>query len=110
GDSWKVIAPTLPGPRPYGGGGEMCLWTSRDEGATWMLEKQVTHSSPLNHNYARRPRNAHDPFFAFWADGDPARFTESRLYFCDSSGSHVRQLPYTMEGEFAEPADVGRLK
>ena len=106
GDAWTVIAPTSPGPRPYGGGGEMCLWASTDQGETWALKTQVTRSSPLNHNYARRPLNARDPFFAFWADGDPAQFSESRLYFCDSSGEHVRQLPYDMEGEFAEPVEI----
>ena len=104
GDEWKVIAPTLPGPQPWGGGGEMCLWTSTDEGRTWTLKKQVTHDSPLNHNYARRPLNAHDPFFAFWADGNPDKFSESRLYFCDSTGEHVRQLPATMTTDTAIPA------
>ena len=106
GDAWIVIAPTSPGPRPYGGGGEMCLWASTDQGKTWALKTQVTRPSPLNHNYARRPLNARDPFFAFWADGDPAQFSELRLYFCDSSGEHVRQLPYDMEGEFAEPVEI----
>jgi hypothetical protein len=104
--SWTVIAPTLPGPRPYGGGGELCLWTSGDQGNSWTLTRQITRSSPLNHNYARRPQNARDPFFAFWADGDPAKLSESRLYFCDSSGRHVRQLPYDMDGAFATPVEV----
>jgi hypothetical protein len=106
--AWTMIAPTLPGPQPFGGGGEMCLWTSRDQGNTWELAKQVTRSSRLNHNYARRPRNARDPFYAFWADGDPARFSESRLYFCDSHGEHVRQLPYDMQGELATPVEMSR--
>ena len=89
---------------PYGGGGEMCLWTSGDTGKTWTMKQQITRDSPLNHNYARRPRNAHDPFFAFWADGNPNKLSESRLYFCDSTGGHVWQLPYDMTREFAEPA------
>ena len=108
GDTWQIIAPTLPGPRPYGGGGEMCLWSSTDQGKTWALTKQITRDSPLNHNYARRPLNPRDPFFAFWADGDPAQFSESRLYFCDSTGEHVRQLPYDMEGEFAASVEIRR--
>jgi hypothetical protein len=107
-DAWKVIAPTAPGPRPYAGGGEMCLWSSGDRGETWKFTRRVTTDSPLNHNYARRPLHARDPFFAFWADGDPAKFSESRLYFCDSAGEHVRQLPYDMEGEFATPVEVRR--
>jgi hypothetical protein len=106
GDEWKVIFPTLPGPQPYGGGGEMCLWASSDQGKTWTLKKQITRDSPLNHNYVRRPRNARDPFFAFWADGNPAKFSESRLYFCDSTGEHVWQLPYDMEGDSAAPTEI----
>lgn len=106
GDVWKVIAPTQPGPQPWGGGGEMCLWSSRDEGASWSLTREITQRSPRNHNYARRPRAAHDPFFAFWADGNPDNFSESHLYFCDSTGEHVWRLPYDMEGETARPVEV----
>ncbi|MCX7885863.1 MAG: BNR repeat-containing protein [Verrucomicrobiae bacterium] len=102
-DEWKVIAPTLPGPQPYGAGGEMCLWSSRDHGRSWSLKRQITHNSPRNHNYARRPRSARDPFFAFWADGNPREFSESCLYFCDSSGENVWQLPYDMAGETVSP-------
>jgi len=105
-NEWKVIAPTLPGPQPYGSGGEMCLWSSTDHGATWTLKKQVTQNSPRNHNYARRPVNAHDPFFAFWADGDPNQFSESRLYFCNSNGEQLWQLPYDMESDTAKLAPL----
>jgi hypothetical protein len=86
----------------------MCLWTSRDQGKSWALTWQVTHASPLNHNYARRPLNARDPFFAFWADGAPDHFSKSRLYFCDSLGEHVRQLPFDMDGAFAVPVEIRR--
>jgi hypothetical protein len=103
GDEWKVIAPTLPGPQPWGGGGELCLWTSADKGATWTLKKQITRNSPRNHNYARRPMNARDPFFAFWADGDPTKLSESHLCFCDSTGERVWRLPYDMTGDTAKP-------
>jgi len=106
GGVWKVIAPTLSGPQPWGGGGEMCLWTSDDGGANWSLTREITRQSPRNHNYARRPRAAHDPFFAFWADGNPDSFSESHLYFCDSTGSHVWRLPYDMDGETARPLEV----
>lgn len=102
-DEWKIIAPTLPGPQPWGSGGEMCLWTSTDHGATWTQKRQITRASPRNHNYARRPLNARDPFFTFWADGNPDQFSESRLYFADSTGEHVWQLPYDMPGETAKP-------
>jgi len=106
GNEWKVIVPSLPGPQPYGGGGEVCMWMSTDQGKTWAQKKQITSGSPLNHNYIRRPLRAQDPFFAFWADGDPGKLSESRLYFCDSTGEHVRQLPYDMAGETAKPAVV----
>lgn len=104
--SWKIIAPASPGPQPWGGGGEMGLWTSQDEGATWSGPQFITRNSPRNHNYARRPQGAGDPFYAFWADGNPDTFSGSCLYFCDSSGGKVWQLPYDMEGETALPVPV----
>jgi hypothetical protein len=56
----------------------------------------LTSGSEFNHSYARRPLNARDPFFAFWADGDPGKLSPSRLYFADSTGKRVWRLPYTM--------------
>ena len=106
GDEWNVIAPTLPGPQPWGGGGEVCLWTTRDRGSNWYLKRQITRDSPLNHNYVRRPREAHDPFFAFWADGNPGKLSESRLYFCDSTGEHVWRLPGDMSGDDEAPEEL----
>lgn len=105
-NDWRVIAPALPGPQPWGSGGEMALWISADRGATWKMERQITKDSPRNHNYARRPLHARDPFFAFWADGNPDEFSESRLYFCDSTGEHVWQLPLEVPGETALPVPV----
>lgn len=103
GGEWRVFAPTDVGPQPWGGGGEVVLWSSRDEGATWTRVRNVTDKSTLNHNYVRRPLAAHDPFFAFWADGDPRKLSESRLYFSDSTGAGVWRLPYTMTGDTAQP-------
>jgi hypothetical protein len=100
---WSVIAPTQTGPQQWGAGGEMCLWISQNQGRTWTMKKQMTSQSPRNHNYARRPLNGRDPFFAFWADGDTAKFPESHLYFCDASGEHVWQLPYDMTNSVAKP-------
>ena len=107
-DQWLVIAPTEPGPQRWGTGGEMVLWSSRDEGRTWQRERAITHDSQFNHSYARRPRNARDPFFAFWADGNPDKLSESRLYFTNSTGDRVWRLPYTFpEGaDSAEPEIV----
>lgn len=104
--TWSLIAPTQPGPQPWGAGGEMCLWTSEDEGGTWTLTRPITRNSPRNHNYARRPRHACDPFFAFWADGNPDTFSESHLYFCDSTGRRVWRLPYDMGQDHAPPVEI----
>ena len=104
--TWRVIAPTDPGPQPGWTGGEVVMWTSRDEGAHW-TRKPVTHDSPRNHTYVRKPVHAHEDFYAFWADGDPtARDTESRLYFCNREGTKVWRLPARMEGELGEPERV----
>jgi hypothetical protein len=104
GDEWRIIAPTEPGPQPWTTGGEMVLWTSRNQGATWSKAKQLTRDSTLNHTYARRPVDAHPQFSALWADGNPLEPSESRLYFTNRAGSRVWQLPAKMDSEFAEPA------
>jgi hypothetical protein len=104
---WQVIVPSTTGPQPYQGGGEMTLWESKDQGVTWKRVRQITADSPRNHNYARRPLGAHDPFHAFWADGDPTRLSPSHIYFTDSAGARVWELPYEMEGDWARPKLVG---
>jgi hypothetical protein len=106
GPVWQVIGPTGAAPQPWGTGGEMGLWTSRDEGLTWTLEREITRNSEFNHSYARRPRYDTASFRAFWADGDPYKMTKSHLYFCDATGTRVRRLPYEMEADFAEPDPV----
>ena len=103
---WRIIAPTEPGPQPWGCGGEVVLWTSRDQGKTWEKTKQLTRNSRYNHNYLRLPWNAHPDFHVFWADGNPLDPSESHLYFTDREGTRVRRLPEKMEGEFAEPEEV----
>ncbi len=102
-DRWRVIGPTETGPQPYHGGGEIAIWESRNKGAGWAKVLQVTNNSPQNHNYARRPLQAKDPFYVFWADGDPTRLSPSRLYFADSTGRRIWRLPYEMTGDEAEP-------
>lgn len=102
GNEWIVYGPTESGPQRWGTGGEIAIWTSRDEGKTWKKKKQVTQNSQFNHTYVRRPVAAKDPFYAFWADGDPDQVSVSRLYFGDSKGRYW-QLPYDMEGDFAKP-------
>lgn len=105
GGTWRLIAPTDPGPQPYGTGGEMVMWTSRDEGATWKRARQVTRNSPRNHTYARRPVDAHPDFYALWADGNAREPSESALYFANRAGD-VWRLPREMTAETAHPEPV----
>lgn len=103
GDRWSVIGPALPGPQPYHTGGEVGLWVSTDQGATWDLEREITRNSPLNHSYVRRPHNPKNPFYAMWADGDSSRSSISRIFFCNSTGDRLYMLPFNMDTDFAEP-------
>ncbi len=102
--AWRIIGPTERGPQPIGDGGEVGIWSSGNAGQTWHKERDVTHSSALNHNYVRRVVNAHPDFCAFWADGNPDAFSRSSLYFTNKAGEKVWQLPYDMDKDFAEPA------
>lgn len=103
GGVWRLIAPTEPGPQPYGTGGEMVLWTSGDEGRSWQKLKSLTRDSRYNHSYARQPVAASADFYALWADGDTRAASESALYFTDREGTHVWRLPRQMSGATAKP-------
>ena len=100
---WRVIAPTAAGPQPGRTGGDMVMWTSHDQGASWQRRALLTHGGPYNHTYARQPVHAHDDFYAFWADGDVNKESESSLYFTDKHGTGVWRLPLAMDGDFAAP-------
>ena len=104
-DVWTVIAPTDAGPQYWGTGGEMVMWRSRDKGQSWQRVRALTHDSPRNHSYARRPVHAHPDFYAFWADGDPDNMSISRLYFCNERGDLFR-MPYTMQSEWQKPEPI----
>lgn len=104
--TWRIIAPTDPGPQPYNTGGEIVVWTSHDEGNSWDKARMVTKDSRYNHTYVRRPVNAHPDFYAFWADGDAREPSESRLYFCDKTGENVFRLPTQMNAECAAPERI----
>ncbi len=101
--TWRIIAPTEPGPQRHGTGGEMALWLSDDEGKTWRKKRDLTRNSSLNHAYARRPVNAHPDFYAFWASGNPGEMSESRIYFTNKVGDRVWVLPAEMTSNFAAP-------
>ena len=102
-DVWRVFAPAEPGPQRWGTGGEVAIWRSTDLGDTWEKERDVTRNSERNHSYVRRPVNAHDDFYAFWADGDADELSPSYLYFTNKAGAQVWRLPYDMEDDFARP-------
>lgn len=103
---WRVVAPTEKGPQPHGTGGEIVIWTSNDKGDNWTKIREVTRGSKMNHGYVKRPVNAHPDFYAFWADGDPFKFSESRLFFCNEEGDKVFVLPYHMKADMEEPTLV----
>ena len=100
--TWRIIGPTETGPQPYNPGGEIAMWVTNNEGASWKKVKQLTKNSPRNHTYARHPVNAHPDFYALWADGHGRKPSQSVLYFCDKQGN-VRILPREMKGDFATP-------
>lgn len=100
-DVWHIVGPTMQGPQAYNTGGEMVLWTSKDQGKHWHA-KALTGKSRYNHTYARRPVNVNDGFYAFWADGHGRQHSVSRLYFSDKKGN-VYRLPESMDADFVKP-------
>ena len=106
GKEWIIVGPTGTGPQKWGTGGEMVLWKSKDEGRNWFKVCNITEDSSYNHSYARRPVNAHDDFYAFWADGNADRMSESKLYFTNKKGDKVWLLPYDMNAEIATPMRI----
>lgn len=103
---WRIIGPTEPGPVRYGTGGEVAMWISRNEGMSWEKFKILTSGSLRNHSYVRRPLNASGDFYAFWADGDAEKLSESHLYFTCKRGDCVWELPYYMAPGMAKPVKV----
>jgi hypothetical protein len=104
--TWYLMATTGPGPEPYGTGGEVELWFSRDNGATWKRERALTSNSRRNHTYPRRPLDLHHDFAVLWADGLTRKPSESSLYFANFEGTRVRRLPEKMAEEFARPEEI----
>jgi hypothetical protein len=104
--AWTVIAPTDPGPAPYATGGEMVVWTSKNQGGTWLKVRPLTHDSPRTQTYLRRPLDASDGLVALWADGDARKPSASNLYFTDRKAEQVWRLPETFNGDTAKPEPV----
>lgn len=99
---WTIIIPSDEGPQPLGAGGELVRWVSRNEGKSWKRAGTVTSGSERNHGYVRRPQDAHEGFYAFWADGNPDKVSACRLYFSTKDGQ-VFQMPYDMTEEWCKP-------
>ena len=102
GRNWTVIVPSEPGPQLWGTGGEIAVWKTTNAGKKWKKTAMLTKDSPYNHGYVRRPFGGTDPFFCYWADGNPDRITSSRIYFADSRGN-IWVLPYDMKQEWETP-------
>ncbi len=104
-DDWRVIGPTETGPQPFNPGGEIAMWTSRDQGSTWKQTRQMTSGSEKNHTYVRRALNAHPDFIAIWADGHGRQPSDSQIYFSDIEGN-VFQLPTEMKSDAVTPLEI----
>ncbi len=102
-EKWCIIGPTEPGPQKYGAGGEIAKWESTDEGVTWKKVLDITSNSLNNNTYVRRPLNANDKFYSYWADGNTDSLSESHLFFSNKKGDKVWELPYTMKNDLIKP-------
>jgi hypothetical protein len=100
---WRIVGAMDPGPQVYGTGGEIVIWESADQGATWKKTRTLTHGSAMNHTYPRRPLNVQPDFYALWADGDARKPSESSLYFTNRAGDGVWRLPTLMTADTAKP-------
>jgi hypothetical protein len=101
--TWRIIAPTESGPRPFNPGGEMAMWVSKNQGSSWGRVKQLTTDSERNHTYARSPVNAHADFYALWADGNAREASKSCIYISDKDGN-VFLLPEAMTEDLEKPS------
>jgi hypothetical protein len=108
--TWRIVGPTERGPQRWGGGGEIVVWISRDEGRSWEKTRSVTSNSARNQSYVRKVIGAppDSPFAMLWADGHADKLSVSRIYFADREGRVVRRLPYDMPDEVASPEVVQR--
>lgn len=106
GTLWRMISPTIIGrnlptqsPKPYFAGGEIMMWVSENQGRAW-TPSHLTQHSPQNHNFVKRPVNAHEDFYGYWSAGDSVRVSPCPLYYTDRSGQ-VFQMPDAFVGDAA---------
>lgn len=105
--SWRIIGPSGTGPQAFATGGELAVWRSPDNGATWKQTSALTSNSIRNHSYPRKPVQADAGFYAFWADGNARKPSPSSLYFSNKQGD-VFQLPEKMSSATAMPKKRSR--
>jgi hypothetical protein len=105
--TWRVIAPTDPGPQPDSTGGAVVIHASVDQGQTWRREAPWLIENGRNQTYVRRPLDAHEGFYAYWADGNALERSESSIYFGTKEGGIFR-LPREMTTDHAPPEPVRR--
>jgi len=102
--SWRLVGPTGTGPQANKPGGDIVAWRSEDQGRSWYKD-QLTENSKSNHNYARKPLDAHEGFDTFWSDAATEKQPWSRLYFADKAGN-VFVMPEKMTGNFEKPLQI----
>ncbi len=101
---FRLIAPTLPGPQPDLPGGDILMWISDDQGRSWG-RYLLTADKQFNHQDARRPFEASDDLYVFWASGDMEKGGHGRIFYCNKRGA-VFLLPEVMDGPTAKPIEV----
>tara|TARA_R100001369_G_C3326129_1_gene169802 strand:- start:2259 stop:3671 length:1413 start_codon:yes stop_codon:yes gene_type:complete len=104
-DHWKIVGPTEQGAQDWGVGGELAVWQSEDQGATWKKIKVLTEQSIMSHSYVRKAVNFKSPFCFFWADGHSHQSSKSELYFGNFNGD-IWKMPYTMTEDFEKPIRI----
>ena len=103
--TWRIVAPTEPGPQPDATGGQIAVHLSSDQGLSWRTVKTLRPQYNRNQTYVRRPWKAHADFYSLWADGDALNLSASDLYFADRKGE-VFRLPRTIDGDYVTPQPV----
>lgn len=103
---WEVLASAGHTGKKGVAGGEITRWISKNEGLNWIKDRDVTYNSQYPNSFVRRPLNARKDFHAIWADGDPEKISESKLYFTNSEGNKVWVLPYEMVSDFKRPQRI----
>ena len=98
----RLVGSFEDGPQAFNTGGEISQWLSRDDGATWQKEFQLTEKSAVNQCFPRRTINASPEFYAFWAEGNGREKSISTLRFSTKDGK-VYALPREMKEDWESP-------